>query len=267
MDAIESQSHSNCELLKYRAALSENREVFLLNHHDAIQTFNRIDKNFELLIEAVSKNRDQYGKTYVSFLPLIALMQRQSRSAFEALSSFQAYQAWVLLRVALEIPLIMGKWIDDRVNVKVWKQRLERPGPYRKAYTGKALRSKSLPNSAEIQKVLSRVNDRFIHANPDYCHRHSEWSPLQDQQVGYQLDYFDDQDHAKLHILAILHLLVFVQESLLGLLNSLFPDIMVATMGLESFRTLYRKDADHEAESDESREILSNLGLWTFEST
>lgn len=267
-DAWKQSPGTTCELLEYRSAVARNREVFLLNQTLAVTTFNTMDKNFDLLHGVIAGGRNERGKTYVSFGPLLALMQRQARSAFDALSSYQAYQAWVLFRVAIEIPLIMGKWIDDRANVEIWKRRQEDPQPYRREYSGKRLRSRSLPHAASIQTVLSRVNDQFVHANPDYCLRHSSWRALGTNEIGFQLDYFDLPAVHEPHMLALLHVLVFMQESILRLLTSLITDVSVTTMGIESFRDVYSDRVDALVAKDaENRVILTDLGLWPFEAT
>ena len=85
------------EILRYRSTLAYNREVFLIEHSKFVKVFSVIDKNFENLIEPLRTLRDAAGKSHVSLIPFVLLLQRQCRVAFEALSAFQAYHAWLLL--------------------------------------------------------------------------------------------------------------------------------------------------------------------------
>jgi len=101
------------QILDYRAHVAFNREVFLLRYEHPFRTFCSIDGNFGILLQLVQSQRDPAGNSHISLAPFLMLMQRQSRSAFEALASDQSYQAWVLIRPAVEAALIIGKWVDD----------------------------------------------------------------------------------------------------------------------------------------------------------
>ena len=107
-------------------------------------------------------------------------MQRQSFVALDALSSMQAYQAWVLLRPGLECALIMGKWMDDNANYHIWINRLQDPEAYRTTYSGKKMVSRSLPRSRDLQQVLKAINDSFVHPNPEYWATERKDLPLVD---------------------------------------------------------------------------------------
>ena len=139
--------------LEYQSTRSYNREIFFIEHADLVKVFVAIDNNFNTLLQLPAKRRDGNGSSYVALIPFVFLLQRQAQSAFEALSAYQSYQAWVLLRPGIEAALIIGKWVDDPKNAEIWKNRENDPKPYQKSYTGKALRSKSLPNSEPIQEL------------------------------------------------------------------------------------------------------------------
>src|ERR1700733_11616740 len=143
-------------ILHYRSALAYNREVFLIEHGELFKALSSIDDNFKVFLDALRTMRDPKGKSYVSLIPFALLIQRQSRAAFEALTAFQSYLAWVLLRPGIEALLIIGKWIDDPANAKIWQNRKEDRRGYQHAYSGKALTSSSLPSSDRIQRVLSK---------------------------------------------------------------------------------------------------------------
>jgi hypothetical protein len=100
-------------LLENHARLVYNREVFLANCRFGLHGFTRIDENFGLLGGMLTQRRDKAGFSHVSLVPFILVMQRQVYAAFELISTYQSFQAWVLLRPCLESALIMGKWVDD----------------------------------------------------------------------------------------------------------------------------------------------------------
>jgi len=127
------------EILRYRSALAYNREVFLIEHGELIKVFSDVDSNFGSLIEPPRTLRDCSGHSYVSLIPFVSLLQRQSRAAFEAFAGYQSYQGWVLLRPGIEALLIIGKWTEDPANATIWKDRHQNRKAYQKVYQGKAL--------------------------------------------------------------------------------------------------------------------------------
>lgn len=255
------------EILKYRAAMLSNREVFLLNYAYAFYAFDFIDSRFTPLLFAVGTERGKDGHSRVGLVPFLAIAQRQARGAFDLLSVHQPYQAWVLLRVCLEVTLIIGKWVDDPEHAKTWSKREEEPGRYRKEFSGTSLQSQSLPRSADIQAVLKRVNDEFLHPNPSYYHRHFEMKPIDDKHVGLLINYFDGPAQTEAHTLAMLHLLVLIQDSLIEMFKDFYPALDVArSTGLRQLHVeLGARAKDFCAKHPELRSILLELGLWPLE--
>jgi hypothetical protein len=251
------------EILRYRGAVEYNRTVFLLNQAWALNAFSKIDAGFSQLTKFLCSHRGHEGKSRVSFIPLMLLMQRQARSSFERLSSFQSYEAWVVLRPCLESALIVGKWTDDVAYAKIWDNRAIDRDTFRREYSGKKLRSKSLSRSDELQRVLSRINDDFIHANSAYYHRHTEVAPVDENNFGVRVNYFDSEIDNEAHILAWAHLLVVLQESVLALYTSIFGILPIVTMGLSSFEKAYELRARNLLNrSPEHETVLQELGLW-----
>jgi hypothetical protein len=250
--------------LDYRSALAYNRDVFSIEHGDLLKAFVAIDGNFPALVELPRTHRNQNGKARVSLVPLLLLLQRQAHTAFDVLSADQSYQAWLLLRPGIEAALIIGKWVDDPQNVKIWQNRDKDPGAYQKAYTGKALQSAALPGSDRIQTVLRRINDRFVHANLDYYHRHLNVGPGDPGYVNVLLNYFEDDALQLANVFAFLHLLLIVQEALLALFNQLFGTEARLPSPLSLFRNSFSKRIDELARADkEYRAVLSDLGAWS----
>jgi hypothetical protein len=250
-------------ILDYQTAASKNQNIFLLNHSYAFHAFGGLNDNFDVLGRILQTKRNSKGKTHVSFIPFLLLMQRQALSAFQSLWSHQSYQAWVLLRPALESALIMGKWVDNTDNATLWNRRREDPEKYRKEYSGKKLISKSLPNAAEIRAVLGRINDDFMHLNADYYSRHMEMRPAGPDAYNVLVQYFDaDQDHAA-HLLAFLHLVGVCQDAVLGLLQSVCPGIeSIAKVTPKVEEALSDQAKALTTQHPETRIVLRELGLW-----
>lgn len=253
-------------VLDYESARSYNRNVFLLNHSWSFRVYSQIDNNFYRLGYVLSKGRDRNGKSYVSLIPFFLLMRRQAMNAFWALCSHQSFEAWVLLRPCLESALIVGKWTDDPAAAKVWENRKQDRESYKREYSGKHLRSRSLPRSDRIQSVLSQINDDFMHANPDYYRRHADVRERSDRIVELNVHFFDTALDHETHLLAFAHLLMVLEKSLSELLAALIVDQDVVDVGYDSFREthsrLYESFLEEHAEQ---AGIIATLGLWPLE--
>lgn len=249
--------------LEYQSALTYNRRVFLIEHSDLLKAFIAIDENFDTLIELPRTLRDCHGNSHVGLLPFLLLLQRQARTAFDGLITDQSYHAWLLLRPGIEAALIIGKWVDDPQNAKIWQARYKDRSAYKKAYTGKALHSMSLPDSERIQTVLRTINDRFVHANEDYYRRHLNVGPGDPGMVSVSLNYFEDDSLQVTNTFAFLHLLLLIQQALVTLFNRLFGVTRNLPSSVKLFRDRFGKRIDNFAsENNECRMILEELGSW-----
>ena len=166
------------EVLNFHANVVSCREVFLLNFREELSAFDESNARLLDLIRVVGTYRDLDGNSHVGLLPFLMIMSRQGLNAFEAMSTYRSYQAWVSLRLSLECVLIMGKWFDDPSNAKIWSNREKDRKTYQKEYGGKALLSKSLAGSDQIRGVLTKINDDFMHTNPNYYFRHTQTDKL-----------------------------------------------------------------------------------------
>lgn len=250
-------------ILHYRSALSYNREVFLIQHGALVKAFSTIDDNFASLIQPLATKRASNGHSHVSLAPFLLLLQRQARAAFELFSADQSYQGWVLARPGVECALIIGKWVDNPANARLWQNRYVNRSAYGKEYSGQALRSKSLVNSARIQSVLSKINDDFVHANPDYYVRHLLTGPRDPGYVNVVLNYFDDDPVQEAHVLAFLHLVLVIQQDLADLMGRLFGVPVILPNGIAEFeRTFLPRVQALVARHSGAKEILEELGSW-----
>ena len=89
-------------VLEFRATIEKNRQIFSLQHSYAHFAFFGLCEAFEVVGKRLQTGRDKNSKTRQSFIPFVLLMERQAMNAFEALSSYRSYEAWVLIRPALE---------------------------------------------------------------------------------------------------------------------------------------------------------------------
>jgi hypothetical protein len=158
--------------------------------------------------------------------------------------------------------------VDDPTNAKVWEDRKQDWRSYQKAYSGQALRSKSLPSSDGIQRVLSKVNDDFVHANPDYYGRHLKMGAGDPGYVNFWLGYFDEDILHEAHVLAFLHLLLVMQEGLASLLARLFATGVTLQAPLASFlRDFAARVTELASQSEDAASTLQQLGLVVLEAT
>lgn len=67
--------------------------------------------------------------------------------------------------------MMLGKFVDDPANAKVWSNREVDVNSYRRTFEGKAFESASLPLSAKFRQVLSRLNTEFMHPDPAFAYR------------------------------------------------------------------------------------------------
>lgn len=241
------------------------RAWFLENHGGIVASFQVLDTGFTELTRNLQVGRDANNKTHISLAPLLMILQRQSFVALDALSSMQAYQAWVLIRPGLESALVMGKWMEDVAHFHTWDRRLEDREKYSKTYSGKALRSTSLPRSAELQSALKAINDSFAHPNQDYYLRHVGVAELEGGNIELKLHFFDDDSFHWASVLSLLHLLIVTQDSLARMFAKRFVnlDIRPDRYGLSGFEDQHRDAAQIAAAVGPTEAyIIRELGLW-----
>jgi len=112
--------------------------------------------------------------------------------------------------------------------------------------------------------VLGRINDNFVHANPEYYGRHLRISPGDAGYINLSLVYFDDDPLQEVNLLAFLHILLVVQDSLLTLFQRLFQTLDQFSVGIETFGRDFGDQINRLAEmSNEYHAILTELGLWS----
>ncbi len=255
------------QLIEYRSVLHLNSEVFLFNYKEEFAAFGVTDQYFEKFCNVISTSHMKNGKTLIGLIPLLLIMQRQYRNAFQSISVFQSYQSWVLLRPAIESALVMGKWLDDLSNFEVWKDHQDNWKNYQKIYQGKNLISDSLPNSTDIQKVLKRINDDFMHTNPSYYRRHSQIVDIDEKNVFMYVDFNDSEQDHRAHTYAFLYLTLFILKQVGVMLSDKYEEQESFAVDLDRLHDCFIDNAREIAnENEEYKKLLLEIGLWPNQS-
>lgn len=253
-------------LLDYRHRRAYNRDVSMLLFPGALHAFTTMDDTLLTLLATVPGSRDGAGRSHAGVLPLLMLLQRQARSAFDLFAEGQAYQGWMLYRPALEAGLIVGKWLDDPTNAEIWHRRREDWKTYQATYQGKTLAALSLPRSTELQQVLSRLNDEFMHPNPDYVARHLA-AEEGATDVTLWCFYSDDQVTTAIHLHSVLHLHLVLIDALIAGIGSKLPAVRAIPSHIVEFEEAFKGRSEKlRAERPDEAEVLSTLGLWPLPS-
>jgi hypothetical protein len=250
------------DILRYSAARGRNREAFLLNFGQDFRVFEKLLSFLPQIWTRIGKERDKGGRSHAGLLLFANLVQRHALVGFEHIACYQSYLGWLTFRPGLEALLILGKFIDNPENANLWRERQRDPESYRQTFSGRGLVSRSLPRSAELQQVLARLNDNFVHANPAFTYLHQcvqggGASPL------IEIGFFDQScDLHEAHLLAFLNLLdiiVFVSDELIE--NLCGPPRSRQTGG--TYVGVAGQRAAKLARNDETAaSVLKDLGLW-----
>ena len=254
------------DILRYRAALTQCREDFLLHYPAEIAAFDQLDKVFPRYAPPLGHIPVVLQKHSFQLTPFLHIMQRRARTAFEHLTAHHSALAWIELRSFLEAPLIIGKWIDDPQNAVVWTSRNTGKAArkeYQDAYSGEAFRPRSLPGSDPIRNVFARLDDDFIQTNPRYYTRPIVFAPG-GQRVAP--DLADEEGDLRAHVYAVLHLVAFVLRSLGQLIAQHQGDKPDLKLDLEKLEREFGPAAEAIARQNETHKaVLANLGLWPHE--
>ena len=257
------------DILRYRAHLNQNRELFLLNDKVELASFDLLDKALLRLASAVGGATVPGLKQAVHISPLFHLMLRQSRNAFDSVTAYQSHQAWNAIRPFVEAPLIAGKWFDDPRSAVVWMSRNSGKASrkeYKDAYSGDSMKPQSLPNAEAIRNLLVRLDDDFIYTNARFYTRAVGFAgdggrpsnPLADAQES-------DPDH-RAHLSALLHMHWFVLKSAGQMLAAKLGDKPDFKIELEKFQKEFSAAAAAIAnQNDIHKTVLTTLGLWPNE--
>jgi hypothetical protein len=200
----------------YQSAKDSNRKGFEQNYGADVQFFEAANAKLCSIWERLGTTRDKLGHSHAGLLQFANILRRHCILGFENIATYQSYLMWSNFRAGLEALLIVGKFVDNPVNAKVWLNRSSNQEADKKAYSktfsGQGLRSKSLSLSGDLRDVLTRINDNFMHPNPDFTYRDSTQLD-EGSNVLLRIELFDlDPGMHEANLLAYLNLVAVVVE-------------------------------------------------------
>ncbi|HTW81009.1 MAG TPA: hypothetical protein VME23_15790, partial [Terracidiphilus sp.] len=176
----------------------------------------------------------------------------------------QSFLAWMTFRPGLEALLIIGKLVDDPKNAGVWKNKCVDWKLYNNTFSGGALESKSLPRSKELRRVLSRLNDDFMHPNPTFTYRDSSCMSV-GKDLFLEIEFFDADDNLhEAHLLGYLNLLDLVAKASEDLIDNLCGPLPTRS-AYQSFATQESERALRVASKNIlAKQVMNDLALWNI---
>lgn len=250
--------------LSYSSSTKYNREVFLLNYGKEMAIFEENNSLLHALGTLISEKKDDEGNFHIGLLPLVLIIERQTTIAFDCLSRYQSYATWMAFRPALESLLIIGKFIDDPENARIWKYKEDNFKEYLKKFQGKALVSKSLPHAKKYRKLLSTINDEFMHSNYSYFEKNLIVKPFDSKKFYLNIQYFDDDflEH-KAFLFSFLHIYRLIIVSLGKALALKFKGENIVNVEFESMeKELKHNVIELVKERPDLLEKCRKFGLW-----
>ena len=250
-------------VLDYHSTILKNRQLYVLQLPHIYFAFFRFSEALDQIGRRLQSGRDANGKTHVSLIPFLLILERQAMNAFEALVSCRSYEAWVTLRPGIEATLIASKWVEVPENAGIWASRHERKTQYIKTFSGKGLVSDRLPRSSDIKAVLDRLNDEFVHSNEPYYSRHTTARPVDADNIYLALQFFDDWSDVEPHGLAFLHLLFLLVDSWDEMIAEVLPATGSPRAQLPTLeKELKAKAGRYLIETGPNNLVMRELGLW-----
>ncbi len=254
------------DILRHRAAISQNREMFLLNYQTEFAAFDQFDKIFGRFAAGLGSGGAPHPNSEFQLGPFLSIMQRSARSAFDHLAAYQSCQAWIALRPFVESSLIMGKWIDDPQNATIWINRNTGKNArkqHQDTYTGDSLRSQHLPASDTIRQVLSRLGDEFLQTDLRYYTHAITFTGNNARQAALRTNAMDDAGDHRAHLYAFLHLIWFVMHSVGRMFEGKYGAKPEFRVDLGKIEMDFTPTVVAIARQNEARlNVLTQLGLW-----
>ena len=254
------------EYTDYQHVKDANRKCFEQNYSDDLHYFEAALTTLRSIWERLGTTRDKTGRSQVGLLPFANILRRHCILGFENLATYQSYLMWSNFRAGLEAFLIIGKFVDDPANAKIWLNRNSNQAADKKAYSdtfsGQGLRSKSFSRSSDLRDVLTRLNNSYMHPNPAFTYRDSTQVD-EDKNVLLRIEFFDlDPGMHEACLVAYLHLVaVLVEQSC-----TLVADLLGSGNSQDGLN-LYERNNEPRAkqlasEIPGAKKVLEDYGLW-----
>ena len=252
------------EYSEYTATQTNNRAIFRCNFSRDLDSFNLLFHKLRSTWQRIGEQRGITGESHVGLAYFANVLIRHSLLGFQLISSYQSFFAWMTFRPGLEALLIIGKLVNDPKNADVWKNKCVDWKLYNKTFSGAALESKSLPRSKELRRVLSRLNDDFMHPNPTFTYRDSRCKSAS-KDLFLEIEFFDVDDNLhEAHLFGYLNLLDLVAKASEELIDNLCGPLPT--------RPTYQSFAKQESEralrvaskNMLAKRVMNDLGLWSI---
>ena len=136
------------EYTDYQRVKDSNRKGFEQNYSADMQFFEGANLKLRSIWERLGTTRDKAGQSHAGLLRFANILRRHCILGFENIATYQSYLMWSNFRTGLEALLIIGKFVDDPVNAKVWLNRSSNlqadKKAYSKTFSGQGLRSRAV---------------------------------------------------------------------------------------------------------------------------
>lgn len=254
------------EYLEYSSKLAYNREVFLIHYGEELAMFEESNMLLENLKLFISKTKDKEGHSHVSLLSFIGVIKRQATIAFDRITQYQSFTAWIIFRPALESVLIIGKLIDDPNISEIWRNRKDNKRKFKEEFTGKGLISKCLPQAKEFRNLLTKINDEFVHSNWNYLRKNYQTRQVGNGSTEYKIPYIDRNflEH-RAYLYSFLNIYRLMIVSLGKALVAKFGNEKELQIDYDKMKMVLEPKVMKLAEEHPNlREILTVFGLWNL---
>jgi len=250
------------EYADYYSTQVRNREIFEKNFDSDIRVFKALLSKLRSIWARLGTTRGISGHSHVGLLPFSNILVRHVIFGFEHLACYQSFLGWLIFRPGLEALLMIGKFVDDPANAKIWKNREVDAKTYGQTFSGRALASASLSRSAEFRQVLTRLNDEFMHPNPAFAYRDAT-AKSEIAGILLEIQCFDMSPEVhEGHLLAYLNLLDLIVAASDSLVSGLCGPTGTVTT-LETYAAREHKRATQlAAQNGVAKKIMEELGLW-----
>ena len=147
-------SNHHERITDYQSAKDANRKGFEQNYSADVQFFEAASTKLSSIWERLGTTRDKAGHSHAGLLHFANILRRHCVLGFENIATYQSYLMWSNFRAGLEALLIIGKFVDDPANAKIWLNRSSNHAAAKKAYSntfsGRGLRLETRSPGAGI---------------------------------------------------------------------------------------------------------------------
>jgi hypothetical protein len=253
-------------LLDVAAFTVHNHDYFLLEFGADHRKASEFIFRFQNAWKPLGAQRDPAGNSHTGVLPLQALAHRSLVYGFDALQSFRIPLAWPSMRYALETVLVIGKFIADPSTAKIWTNWKSDKRTYTETFLKGLDANNALPRCADFRKVLSGINDEYLHPNPLQVLSPANTVLGRKDEKTMRLATTwagGERHHLDAHVLSFVRLFA----DLVDACDEMVCKVMALKQELPGLRIQYEEAESGRAKAlvkahPELKNVLQGLGLW-----